>query len=433
MRRVTALQRAVAVVSLVVAVLQPALSQANVTRSVGGDLAPGRPAAFLGPQQQKEVDYAVDRLLAQTTEDDDDSLHWLLKLAPRGCVLSALPTSPRVGQLFVLQMSGCNPTPATYLWNGPNIATDTSTESASLTVTAPSTVGTYQYTSVARRGNFRSTPTRLDVTVLPPLPPAFATFNDAPGAVRIGDRVPVTFTTSGTVSSTNYYFGTTPATLHSTVGNTRYLNPPAAEGVYLVRVQLNGPGGSAEQSTLVAISQVPNPDPRSAPPGSSEDVGTIAGTLAVTDSGAATYSIPIQVPPGTAGLQPSLALTYNSQSGDGLVGVGWSLAGLSTIHRCPSTIAQDGQRRGINYDNNLGNDNFCLDGQRLIPIGPPTLLPPNQPGYPDRQMIEYRTEIDTFSRIRAYVDLPETFASPTRFQVWTKSGQVLGFGPDYGC
>ena len=62
-------------------------------------------------------------------------------------------------------------------------------------------------------------------------------------------------------------------------------------------------------------------------------------------------------------MAPTLSLNYNSQSGNGPLGVGWSLGGLSAITRCPATYAQDGFKGGINYD---GNDRFCLDGQRLV-------------------------------------------------------------------
>src|SRR5216684_1902274 len=44
-------------------------------------------------------------------------------------------------------------------------------------------------------------------------------------------------------------------------------------------------------------------------------------------SGALTQTIPIDTPPGRNGLQPSLALTYNSQDGeDSIVGYGWSVS-----------------------------------------------------------------------------------------------------------
>src|SRR5947209_4434855 len=44
--------------------------------------------------------------------------------------------------------------------------------------------------------------------------------------------------------------------------------------------------------------------------------------------GAATYSYPIAVPPGTHGLEPLIAISYNSQatpSRPGILGTGWSL------------------------------------------------------------------------------------------------------------
>ena len=92
-------------------------------------------------------------------------------------------------------------------------------------------------------------------------------------------------------------------------------------------------------------------------------VGATAGSFAVSPSGAATYSIPIVVPPGINGMAPSLSLNYNSQGGNGLVGMGWSIGGLSVIHRCGATIAIDGFKGGVNYE---ANDRFCLDGERLI-------------------------------------------------------------------
>src|SRR5579883_1305719 len=75
---------------------------------------------------------------------------------------------------------------------------------------------------------------------------------------------------------------------------------------------------------------------------------SLPGKFDVSSSGAATYSIPIAVPPGTAGMTPGLAFSFSSQGSKGIVGMGWSLSGVPSITRCPQTFAQDGVRGGVN-------------------------------------------------------------------------------------
>jgi len=74
-------------------------------------------------------------------------------------------------------------------------------------------------------------------------------------------------------------------------------------------------------------------------------------------TGAATYTYPIEVPPGTNGLAPSLFLSYNSHSARGRagwVGLGWELS--------PHYIQRD-----VNYTpDNTADDEFdlILNGQK---------------------------------------------------------------------
>ena len=49
-------------------------------------------------------------------------------------------------------------------------------------------------------------------------------------------------------------------------------------------------------------------------------VGSIEGTFDASSTGAATYFIPIDAPLGVGGLQPSIGIVYNSQSGNGVAG-----------------------------------------------------------------------------------------------------------------
>ncbi len=97
----------------------------------------------------------------------------------------------------------------------------------------------------------------------------------------------------------------------------------------------------------------------------SDAIGSTEGNFRVSENGMATYSIPIAVAAGTAGVAPTLSLNYTGSTQNGIAGIGWSLGGLSSISRCRQTMEQDGQAEAIDF---TANDRFCLDGQRLIKV-----------------------------------------------------------------
>ncbi|MBI3712208.1 MAG: hypothetical protein HY253_04485 [Burkholderiales bacterium] len=147
------------------------------------------------------------------------------------------------------------------------------------------------------------------------------------------------------------------------------------------------------------------------------DAGSLPGNLSVAPSGAATYSIPIDVPPGTAGMQPKLSLDYSSQSQNSRVGLGWNLGGFSSIHRCGMTIAQDGINGRISFDE---NDRLCLDGQRLILVN----LAPSSTNY-WASGAEFRTELESFTKV---VALGAVGDADRRYEVRTKDGRISTYG-----
>ncbi len=152
----------------------------------------------------------------------------------------------------------------------------------------------------------------------------------------------------------------------------------------------------------------------SADPGRTGPVGTTADVLTVDKSGAANYSIPFYIVPGTAGMQPSASLNYSSHSSGNIAGYGWTLSGLSVITRGPKTRVVDGTVSGVDFSY---NDEYYLDGQRLIYIG--------GGGEHGTDGAEYRAEFEGFSRVVAVGSAGE---GPQSFKVWTKSGRCLEFG-----
>jgi hypothetical protein len=143
-----------------------------------------------------------------------------------------------------------------------------------------------------------------------------------------------------------------------------------------------------------------------------EVVGATSGELGVSAEGSANYSIEISVPPGTTGVQPKLSLQYDSQAGNGPLGVGFFPSGLSSISRCGKTLPIDATITAIDYST---NDRFCLDGQRLVPVS----------GTYGGNETEYRTYFDEASKIVSY---GAAGGGPEKFKVWTKAGEILEYG-----
>jgi len=143
-------------------------------------------------------------------------------------------------------------------------------------------------------------------------------------------------------------------------------------------------------------------------PGDHGIVGSLPGIVSVNDLGAATYAIPLQFPPGIGDMTPSVSLFYNSMLGNGLLGWGWTIGGLSAITRTGTTIYHDGYIDGVNFNS---NDKLMLDGLRLFET--------NGGG------TEFQTEIENFSKITI---MESNAHGPVWFEVRTKNGRIMQYG-----
>lgn len=130
-----------------------------------------------------------------------------------------------------------------------------------------------------------------------------------------------------------------------------------AESIKIIKRESNNK--QEISNTIITNSQQPSVTST----GSSTETSVTQGELSVSLTGGATYTIPIATPPGINGVAPKVALSYNSQSTNGLAGYGWNLSGLSSITRIPTAKYIDGIIDGVDFDN---LDRFSLDGQRLL-------------------------------------------------------------------
>jgi RHS repeat-associated protein len=135
--------------------------------------------------------------------------------------------------------------------------------------------------------------------------------------------------------------------------------------------------------------------------------GRTDGNFGVTDDGSATYRIPLWVPPGRNGVEPHLALAYSSDAGDGMMGLGWHVDGLSEISLCPADYARDGHRSRLGA--------LCFNGERLVLVS----------GTANQAGAEYRTEIDNFIKI---VQVAQDDNQPTGFIAYMPDGTRNSYG-----
>src|ERR1044072_1009107 len=83
----------------------------------------------------------------------------------------------------------------------------------------------------------------------------------------------------------------------------------------------------------------------------------------VSPTGAFTFNVHIDLPPGLRGIMPKLSIDYNSQGTSGILGIGWSISGLSSISRALPTIRHNRFMGPIDFNS---DDVFIIDGQRLF-------------------------------------------------------------------
>jgi|GEM_PF-4604332 len=147
-------------------------------------------------------------------------------------------------------------------------------------------------------------------------------------------------------------------------------------------------------------------------PGGAARAGRLAASVSVGPMGQATVSLELPVLDAGNGFEPTLGLAYYSGAdrGDAL-GRGWSLAGQSTIRRCPAAPPVDDYRHAVDLSD---RDRLCLDGKKLIAVAGTYL----------GNGSEYRVQREDFTRIR----FTRAAGAAGTFTVWYKNGEIATFG-----
>jgi RHS repeat-associated protein len=153
----------------------------------------------------------------------------------------------------------------------------------------------------------------------------------------------------------------------------------------------------------------------------------------VLSSGTGTFSIPIALPAGRAGVQPSLALSYSTAGGNGPVGLGWSIGAPFIARQTDRGLPRYIDAAGYHAE----EDRFIYNGgQELVPVDSAAMAAidrVNPSGSPFFTGTVYPSGVDsTWQEYRARVEggFMRFFRAPDsrRWIVVSKDGTRFDFG-----
>src|SRR5690606_677993 len=130
------------------------------------------------------------------------------------------------------------------------------------------------------------------------------------------------------------------------------------------------------------------------------------------NTGNAAMSYPLNIPAGRNGMQPQLAISYNSGGGNGWMGLGWNL-------QLPSITIDT--RWGVpRYDTLLETETYLLNGEQLAPVAHREEWKARQANKDDFHL---RVE-SAFNRIKRHGDKPWNYW----WEVTDKNGTKYSYG-----
>ncbi|WP_275935527.1 SpvB/TcaC N-terminal domain-containing protein [Sandaracinus amylolyticus] len=150
----------------------------------------------------------------------------------------------------------------------------------------------------------------------------------------------------------------------------------------------------------------------------------------ILSSGTATFSVPIAVAPGRRGVQPSLALSYSSTSGNGPVGFGWGLAAPFIARQSDRGLPRYVDDRQYHPQ----EDRFLYNGgQELVPVDSAAIAAVDQrAAQSGADASQVPDDVAGWQQYRARVEgaFMRFFRSPdsTRWVVQSRDGTRFDFG-----